>query len=71
MLKVTKDGIKREGPVRELSLEDRMFIRQMFEEFSTYQTPHLFEDGEILPEDEYHNVDILDSGLASVSQDDH
>lgn len=39
MLKSTKDGIKRLGPVRELSEEDRKFIRSMFDEYENYEKP--------------------------------
>lgn len=51
MLKVTKDGIKRIGPVRKLSLEDWIFIREMFEELSNYEKPYLIKEGEILSEE--------------------
>ena len=53
MFKVTEDGVKQEGTVRELSREDLEFIKEMFEDLSEHERPHLFE------EDTYG--DILDS----------
>lgn len=46
MFKVTERGIEEIGEPVELSEEDLEFIKEMFEEFSNYEKPHLYQEEE-------------------------